>query len=194
MSTATSSPRYLSVKTYNSFTLFINDLLATTSTSPTSVPSTSTPTTSSPSSNYPSLSPSIGIITTIAGTGSTTYSGDNGQATDAGLNLPLGVRVDAAGENFYLTLLLLFYLFILSVYLGNVYIADLLNNRIRKVTVSTGIITTIAGTGSTTYSGDNGQATAAALYYPTDLAVDAAGICYDYSVALLVALTFSFFS
>ena len=69
-----------------------------TSMSPTLVPSTSTPTTSTPSSNYPSLSPSIGIITTIAGTGSTTYSGDNGQATAAGLCYPYGVALDAAGE------------------------------------------------------------------------------------------------
>ena len=67
--------------------------------SPTLVPSTSTPTTSTPSSTYPSLSPSIGIITTIAGTGSTTYSGDNGQATSAALYFPYGVRVDATGEH-----------------------------------------------------------------------------------------------
>ena len=66
--------------------------------SPTLVPSTALPTTSTPSSNYPSLSPSIGIITTIAGTGSTTYSGDNGQATAAGLYWPYGVALDAAGE------------------------------------------------------------------------------------------------
>ena len=66
--------------------------------SPTLVPSTMTPTTSTPSSNYPSQSPSIGIITTIAGTGSYTYSGDNGQATAAGLNYPHEVVVDAAGE------------------------------------------------------------------------------------------------
>ena len=55
------------------------------------------------------------------------------------------------------------------------YIADTDNHRIRKVTVSTGIITTIAGTGSTTYSGDNGQATAAGLFYPYGVALDAAG-------------------
>ncbi len=66
--------------------------------SPTLVLSTSTPTTSTPSSNYPSVSPSIGIITTIAGTGSTSYTGDNGQATSATLYLPQAVRVDAAGE------------------------------------------------------------------------------------------------
>ena len=55
------------------------------------------------------------------------------------------------------------------------YIADSSNNRIRKVTISTGIITTFAGTGSTTYSGDNGPATSAALYYPQDAALDSTG-------------------
>ncbi len=62
---------------------------------PTFIPSTSTPTTSKPS-------PSIGTITTIAGTGTATYSGDNGQATSAGLYIPYGVSVDAAGEHLYL--------------------------------------------------------------------------------------------
>ena len=56
------------------------------------------------------------------------------------------------------------------------YIADNYNNRIRKVTVSTGIISTIAGTGSGSYSGDNGAATSATLYYPFGVAVDASGI------------------
>ena len=55
------------------------------------------------------------------------------------------------------------------------YIPDSLNNRIRKVTVSTGIITTIAGTGTGSYSGDNGAATSATLYYPSGVAVDASG-------------------
>ena len=59
--------------------------------------------------------------------------------------------------------------------IGNVYIADYGNIRIRKVTVSTGIITTIAGTGTGSYSGDNGAATSATLYYPTEVAVDASG-------------------
>ena len=59
--------------------------------------------------------------------------------------------------------------------IGNVYIADYSNNRIRKVTVSTGIITTIAGTGSTTYSGNGGAATSATLYWPYGVAVDASG-------------------
>ncbi len=55
------------------------------------------------------------------------------------------------------------------------YIADSANNRIRKVTASTGIITTIAGTGSAGYSGDNGQATSAALNGPIGIALDSAG-------------------
>ena len=59
--------------------------------------------------------------------------------------------------------------------LGNVYITDYLNNRIRKVTISTGIITTIAGDGSTTFSGDNGPATGTTLYYPYGLAIDSLG-------------------
>ncbi len=63
--------------------------------------------------------------------------------------------------------------------IGNVYIADQNNNRIRKVTVSTGIITTIAGSNTSgSYSGDNGQATAATLYSPSGVAVDASGISY----------------
>ncbi len=61
------------------------------------------------------------------------------------------------------------------VYLGNVYIGDQSNNRIRKVTVSTGIITTIAGTGGAGYSGDNGPATSAALNSPQGIALDASG-------------------
>ena len=57
--------------------------------------------------------------------------------------------------------------------IGNVYIADHNNHRIRKV--STGIITTIAGTGTASYSGDNGAATTATLYFPWGVAVDASG-------------------
>ena len=67
--------------------------------------------------------------------------------------------------------------FIYSVfsYLGNVYVADLFNNRIRKITKSTGIITTLAGTGSESSSGDNGVASSAALNFPIGVAVDSAG-------------------
>ena len=59
--------------------------------------------------------------------------------------------------------------------IGNVYIGDRTNNRIRKVTVSTGIITTIAGTGGTTFSGDNVAATSATLKYPHAVALDTSG-------------------
>ena len=63
-------------------------------------------------------------------------------------------------------------------YLGNVFIGEMSNHRVRKVTISTGIITTIAGTGSSSYSGDGGPATSAALYFPYGLALDAAGTTY----------------
>ena len=59
--------------------------------------------------------------------------------------------------------------------IGNVYIADSSNNRIRKVTVSTGIITLIAGTGTSSYDGDGGAATSAKLYYPCGVVLDASG-------------------
>ncbi len=55
------------------------------------------------------------------------------------------------------------------------YIADQFNHRIRKVTVLTGIITTIAGTGSGSFSGDYGPASSAALYKPYGVALDASG-------------------
>ena len=101
---------------------------------------------------------STGVISTIAGTGYQSYSGDNGAATSATLNYPFGVGLDTA---------------------GNVYIADTYNHRIRKVTISTGIITTFAGTGCC-YSGDNGPATAAELYGPYGVAVDSAGTQRDF--------------
>jgi hypothetical protein len=96
---------------------------------------------------------SAGIISTVAGNGTSGYSGDGGQATSAALYFPAGVAVDSA---------------------GNLFIADYGNNRIRKVT-SAGIISTVAGNGTKSYSGDGGQATSAALYYPTSVAVDSAG-------------------
>ncbi len=66
--------------------------------------------------------------------------------------------------------------FILFIHhLGNVYIADFDNERIRKVTVSTGIITTFAGTGTGSYSGDNGPATSAALNKPAGVGIDSSG-------------------
>ena len=59
--------------------------------------------------------------------------------------------------------------------IGNVYIADEYNQRIRKVTVSTGIITTLAGTGASGLSGDGGAATSATLNYPRGVALDSSG-------------------
>ncbi len=98
-----------------------------------------------------------GIITTIAGIGGNYYNGDGFAATSSAINSPKGVTVDAA---------------------GNVYIADYYNQRIRKVTSSTGIITNIAGNGTAGYSGDNGATTSAMLNYPQGVAVDAAGNIY----------------
>jgi YD repeat-containing protein len=103
------------------------------------------------------VSVSTGVISTIAGTGTEGYSGDGGPATSAELDNPIAVAVDAS---------------------GNVYIADENNNRIRKVTVSTGMITTAAGTGTGAYSGDNGAATTAELSNPEEIAFDAAGNLY----------------
>ncbi len=57
--------------------------------------------------------------------------------------------------------------------IGNIYISDSYNNRVRKVTAS--IITLLAGTGTASYSGDNGPATSAACYFPVGVAVDASG-------------------
>ncbi len=68
------------------------------------------------------------------------------------------------------------------------YIADLNNNRIRKVTVSTGIITTIAGSSNTGYSGDNGAATSAALNYPHGIALDATGTITSITICCTVSL------
>ena len=63
------------------------------------------------------------------------------------------------------------------------YIADAYNQRIRKVTVSTGIITTIVGTGASNYSGDGGKATSATLYDPFGVDVDSSGTQYTNSLA-----------
>ncbi len=116
---------------------------------------------------------STGIITTIAGSGGTgSYSGDDGQATSASFNLPRGVAVDETGTAIYMDFFLLIYFLF---YLGNVYIADFYNHRIRKVTVATGIVSTFAGTGTSSFSGDNGPATAATLSYPPAVALDASG-------------------
>ena len=120
------------------------------------------------------------VITTIAGTGSTSYIGDGGAATSAGLNRPHGVALDSSGILF--SIIFAYFLNICNSiflpYTGNVYIADTYNSCIRKVTVSTGIITTIAGTGTLGYSGDGGAATSATLYLPSGVALDSSGILF----------------
>ncbi len=98
------------------------------------------------------VSPSGGL-TTVAGTGTSGYSGDNGPATSAQMSQQEGVAIDGA---------------------GNVYIADTFNHRIRKVDTN-GIITTVAGTGKADYAGDGGPATGAALNAPSSVALDSAG-------------------
>ncbi|MEM6431630.1 MAG: NHL repeat-containing protein [Deinococcota bacterium] len=100
----------------------------------------------------------VGIITTVAGSGAIghlngSFSGDGGAATAAQLDSPGGIAIDSA---------------------GNLFIADTGNARIRKVD-TTGIITTVAGNGSSGFSGDGGAATAAQLSFPFKVAVDSAG-------------------
>ena len=104
---------------------------------------------------------SLGIITTVAGNGTPGFSGDGVSATATELNMPIGVALDAA---------------------GNIYIGDNNNNRIRKINTS-GIITTIAGTGTPGYGGDGGPATLAMINRPAGISLDAAGNLYiaDYS-------------
>lgn len=102
-----------------------------------------------------------GTIATVAGGGGCGFSGDSGPATSAALNVPTGVALDGV---------------------GNLFIADVYNCRVRKV--SGGIITTAAGIGTGVvpdgcgYSGDGGPATGAALYYPTGVALDGASNLY----------------
>jgi PKD repeat protein len=98
---------------------------------------------------------SDGVIRTIAGTGDAGFSGDGGPATKAQLNLPTAVAVDTR---------------------GNVYVTDHDNQRVRRV--SSGTITTIAGTGTAGFSGDGGPASAAQLAGPDAVAVDADGDLY----------------
>ena len=66
------------------------------------------------------------------------------------------------------------------------------NNRVRKVTISTGIITTFAGNGASSYSGDNGPATAAALFSPSNVALDSGGTRSPLSWYLLFSDYYSF--
>jgi trimeric autotransporter adhesin len=100
---------------------------------------------------------SNGLITTVAGNGTPGFSGDNGPATTAQLNGPVGVAVDGS---------------------GNLYVSDTLNARVRKI--SNGVITTVAGGGSNFYDvgGQNGPATSALLSSLSGIAVDLAGNIY----------------
>ena len=98
----------------------------------------------------------LGVITTVAGNGLPGFSGDGYDATNAQLNYPSGIAIDAS---------------------GNMFISDQANNRVRKVT-SLGIISTYAGTGLAGYSGDSGPAVAANLNGPWGVALDAGGNLY----------------
>jgi sugar lactone lactonase YvrE len=104
-----------------------------------------------------------GRIRTIAGDGTADFGGDGGPATSAQLSDPQAVAVSASGQ---------------------VYIADDVNCRIRRVDERTGTVTTVAGTGTCGYSGDHGPATSAQLDRPQGVALDRAG-------NLLIADTFN---
>lgn len=99
----------------------------------------------------------VGVISTIAGNGTAGFTGDTGLGTSASLNNPSSVQLDA---------------------LGNLYIADTLNNRIRVLNLTTGIIATVAGTGTADYTGDGGLALAATLNAPNGLSFDTNGNLY----------------
>ena len=98
-----------------------------------------------------------GIITTIAGNGNGGYSGDGGPATDATLYFPEGIALDS---------------------IGNIYIVENGNFRVRKVDATTGIITTVIGNGTQGHSGDGGLAINAELNYPVGIAIDSSGNIY----------------
>jgi len=122
-------------------------------------------------SNYSvrKVTKNTGIVTTIAGNGSLGFSGDGSSGDGAQLSNILDVVVDNT---------------------GNVYIADSLNSRVRRVDPS-GTITTYAGNGTRGYGGDGGNATDAQLYFPSGLTVDSAGNLYiaDYGNASVRKVT-----
>jgi len=94
-----------------------------------------------------------GVIATVAGNGDARYSGDGGPALRASLNEPYGIAIDTA---------------------GNIYVADRLNRRVRRIDAANRTIMTVAGTGDAAYSGDGGPAARAGLAEPNGLALDAA--------------------
>lgn len=97
-----------------------------------------------------------GSLSTIAGNGTSGFSGDGGPATAAQFRTPNGIALSPTGD---------------------LYVADTANQRIRKIS-SSSTITTVAGTGTTGYSGDNGPATSAQLWYPVGVALDGSGNLY----------------
>jgi trimeric autotransporter adhesin len=99
----------------------------------------------------------LGIISNYAGNGTAGYTGNGGNANLAQLNNPVGIALDAA---------------------GNLYIADALNNVIRKVEAGTQFMTTYAGSGAQGNSGDGGPAAMAKMYAPSSVAVDVSGNVY----------------
>ena len=100
---------------------------------------------------------STGIIATVAGDGTFAFSGDGGPATKAGVKNPVSIALDA---------------------LGDMYISEPDDSRIRKVEAATGIIATVAGDGVFGYSGDGGPATSAEMEAPWEIALDASGNLY----------------
>ena len=96
-------------------------------------------------------------IKTVAGIGTPGFSGDNGPAIAAALRNPQGICIDAA---------------------NNIYVVDRGNDRIRKITASTGKISTIIGTGVQGYAGDDGPATAALIKQPVVVSIDVDGNLY----------------
>src|SRR5215472_13825304 len=97
-----------------------------------------------------------GVTSIVAGNGQSGNTGDGGRATSASIAMPTGIAVDSIGDVFF---------------------TDFINNRIRKVTASTGIVTTIAGNGNAKFSGDNGPATGAGMT-PNNIALDGQGNLY----------------
>ena len=103
------------------------------------------------------VSAATGIVTTVAGTGIAGFSGDGGLATVARLSRPGALALDAHSA---------------------LYVADVGNHRIRRLSVATGVVTTFAGNGLQMFSGDGGPAISASIDSPTGLAVDSASRLY----------------